>query len=106
MKTRIILSFICIASLTSMTFGQETSPQLKKKINEAFTKMQHYERTTPAWKKYVDAQMSGGSYYMKEKEWSNAIKCYNNALKIVPNYLEAIRNRNYCRLQLKTSKKK
>lgn len=100
-----LLLFLFIRPTFTSVSAQQVSPELKRKINDIYVTMERYKRTTPAWKQYVDAGMSGGNYYMSIGEWSNAIKCFNKVLKITPNYYEAIVSRNYCRQQLKLSRK-
>lgn len=97
--------FLFMGPVITSVSAQQVSPELKRKINEGYVAMERYKRTTPAWKQYVDAGMAGGKYYMSVGEWSNAIKCFNRVLKVTPNYYEAIVSRNYCRQQLKLSRR-
>lgn len=110
-KNITILGFIALFSLlfsglaiTSVS-AQQVSPELKRKINEGYVAMERYKRTTPAWKQYVDGAMAGGKANMSVGDWAGAIKCFNMVLKVVPNHYEAIVSRNYCRQQLKLSRR-
>lgn len=102
MKKLFILIILTI-SLSHSGNAQQVSPELKRKVNEAFTRMQNYDRTTPPLQKKIDVLLSGGNYYMSIQDWNHAIKCYNQVLSISPRNREAFEKRNYCRSMVKRS---
>lgn len=102
MKIFFVLTILTI-SLSHSVNAQQVSPELKRKVNDVYTRMEYYNKTTPPLQKKIDALLSGGNYYMSILDWNHAIKCYNQVLSISPRNREAFEKRNYCRSMTKRS---